>query len=293
MNPQITSIVGVFFVLIGACATVIMLELRGNPKDRQINQRLIKAHRILGYVFVVLFLIMLFLMLNKASSYQEEFSPRAILHITLGTLLTPLLIIKILIVRRFKRLGAYLFGLGVTVFLTAFALNSITAGYYFLHQSDIQYVAISEGDTIVLDENMGRLLVSQKCAKCHTLERVFRSFKNEEGWTKTVNRMAAIDAPNIRDFDAKQIIHYLVKQQEIREELQTKIIDLDTEIGRTLVEQNCSTCHTLDRVYKASKTQEEWVVTIETMGDYMGDPEFITQEEKDTISEFLATQPDE
>ncbi len=293
MNPQFTSFVGTLFVVIGAGAMLIMLELRGNPKDRQGNQRLVKAHRIFGYLFVVMFLFMLFLMLNKVSAYQEEFSPRAILHIVLGLLLIPLLIVKILIVRRFKRLGSYLFGLGGAMFLTAFALNSITAGYYFLHQSDIRYVAISESDTGVLDENIGQLLVSKKCGKCHTLERVFRSFKSEEGWTKTTNRMAVIDAPNIRDFDAKQIIHYLVKQQETREELRAKIIDVSKEIGKTLVEQQCSTCHTLERVYKSPKSQEEWVVTIETMADYMGDPEFFSQEEKDTISEFLATHPDE
>ncbi len=293
MNPQITSLVGALFVLIGACATLLMLELRGNPKNTQISQRLMKTHRILGFLFAGVFLIMLILMINKAGTYQEEFSPRIILHIALGSILIPLFIIKILIVRRFKRLGTHLLGFGIAVFLTAFLLNSITAGYYFLHQSDIRYVTMSERDSTIFDEDMGRLFVTQKCGKCHTLERVFRAFKSEEGWTKTINRMAVIDAPNIRDFDAKQMIHYLVKQQETREELNAKITDVNKEIGRTLIEQKCSACHTLDRVYKASKTQEEWVETIETMADYMGEPEFINQEEKDTISEFLAAQNDE
>ncbi len=293
MNPQITSLVGALFVLIGACATLLMLELRGNPKNKQISQRLMKTHRILGFLFAGVFLIMLILMINKAGTYQEEFSPRVILHIALGSILIPLFIIKILIVRRFKRLGSHLLGFGIAVFLTAFLLNSITAGYYFLHQSDIRYVTMSERDSTIFDEDMGRLFVTQKCGKCHTLERVFRAFKSEEGWTKTINRMAVIDAPNIRDFDAKQMIHYLVKQQETREELNAKITDVNKEIGRTLIEQKCSACHTLDRVYKASKTQEEWVETIETMADYMGEPEFINQEEKDTISEFLAAQNDE
>lgn len=293
MNPQITSLIGTLFVIIGACAMFIMLELRGNPKDKLVNQRLMKTHRIFGYLFVVIFIIMLFLMIQKVSTYQEEFSPRAILHIALGSILIPLIIIKILIVRRFKRLGSHLLGIGIAVFITAFVLNSVTAGHYFLHQSDIRYVAISDSDSDVLDETMGRQLVTQKCGKCHTLERVFRAFKSDEGWTNTINRMAVIDAPNIRDFDAKQMIHYLVRQQETREKLNAKITSVNKEIGRTLINQKCSLCHDLDRVYKASKTQVEWVETIETMSDYTGEPEFLSQEEQQNIAEFLATRHDE
>ncbi|MFH1008864.1 MAG: DUF6529 family protein [Candidatus Latescibacterota bacterium] len=293
MNPEITSLIGALLVFVGACTMLLMLELRGNPREGTTHQRLTRAHRILGYLFVALFFLMLFLMLRKAGSYQEEFSPRAILHIVFASILIPLLIIKILIVRRFRRLGTHLFALGIVIFVTAFALNSITAGYYFLHRSDIQYVALSEGDTLVLDEEMGRLLVSQKCGKCHTLERVFRSFKSEERWTQSVNRMAVIDAPNIRDFDAKQMIHYLVKQQEIRKALQATTPDIAAETGRTLVGQKCTTCHTLDRVYEASKTQQEWAATLGRMVGYMGSPESLTPEEKDAISEFLANEEDE
>ncbi len=59
------------------------------------------------------------------------------------------------------------------------------------------------------------------------------------------------------------------------------------------MEQKCSLCHTLDRVYKASKDQQTWITTIETMAGYMDDPEFVGQEEKNAISEFLTTQSDE
>ncbi len=52
----------------------------------------------------------------------------------------------------------------------------------------------------ILDENTGRYFVFKRCGKCHTFERVFRSFKNKDGWSQTVNRMARIDIPNIRPF---------------------------------------------------------------------------------------------
>ncbi|MCP4401209.1 MAG: hypothetical protein GY801_28415 [bacterium] len=290
MNPLTTSLLGALFTLVGAGATVLMLELRGNPKDKESNQRLVRTHRVLGYMFVVIFLIMTVLMIDKAGSYQEELSPRAILHIALGLLLVPLLIIKISIVRRFKRLGSHLLGFGIALFLISFVLNGVSAGHYFLHRSDIRYVSLSERDAGVMDVELGRWLVTQKCVKCHSLERTFRSFKSEKGWTNTINRMAVIDAPNIRDFDAKQMIHYLITQQKERESLEAEIQDIDTEISRTLVEQKCSSCHTLDRVYKAEKTQAEWAGSIETMAEYAEDPEFLTEEEKGSMIEFLATQ---
>lgn len=290
MNPLFTSLLGALLTAIGAAAAILMLELRGNPKDKERNQRLIKAHRVLGYLFVAIFFVMTVLMIYRAGTYQEELSPRALLHIALGLLLIPLIVTKILIVRRFKRLASHLLGLGAAIFLTAFVLNGISAGYYFLHRSDIRYVSLSEHDSGVLDVELGRWLVTQKCAKCHSLERTFRAFKTEEEWTTTINRMAAFDAPNIRDFDVKQMIHYLVAQQKERENLKNDVQDVDSETVRGLVERKCSSCHTLDQVYHAKKTPSEWVTTIETMVEYAEDPDLVTQEEKDLMSEFLATR---
>ena len=293
MNPLITSLMGALFTLVGAGATLLMLELHGNPKDKERNQKLMKNHRMLGYLFVIMFVLMTVLMINKTGGYQEELSPRAILHITLGILMIPLLLIKVLIVRRFKRLSSHLLGFGIALFLTAFVLNGVSAGYYFLHRSDIRYVSITAGDSSILDADLGRQLVTRKCVKCHSLERTFRSFKSEEGWTKTVNRMAVIGAPNIRDFDAKQMIHYLVTQQQERERLEAEIQDLDTETGRTLLEQKCTACHTLKRVEKAVHNQEEWAGTIARMAEHAKNPELLTEEEKDALSAFLASRSNE
>ena len=35
--------------------------------------------------------------------------------------------------------------------------------------------------------------------------------------------------------------------------------------GQALVEERCSECHTLDRVTSASKTQDEWSQTVDSM----------------------------
>ncbi|MCI5146792.1 MAG: hypothetical protein D3923_15025 [Candidatus Electrothrix sp. AR3] len=290
MNPMITSIAGLITTLTGACAMLLMLELRGNPGSKQANHRLVKAHRITGYVFIIFFFIILMTMFLKVGTYQEEFSPRTMLHIALGILLIPLLTIKILMVRRFKRLGSQVPGLGLAVFLLLFLLNTIAGGYYFLHWSDMGQVFLSEQDADLLDEKFGQRLVTEKCIKCHTLERVFRSFKSEEEWTKTINRMAVIAAPNIRDFDAKQIIHYLVKQQQRRQVVDPEFEEDNSLIDTNLIEEKCTSCHTLDRINEAEKSRAEWKHTVDKMIGYSDQMNFLNQKEQDAIIDLLTNR---
>ncbi|MCI5125503.1 MAG: hypothetical protein D3925_13770 [Candidatus Electrothrix sp. AR5] len=296
MNPLATSIAGVIITLTGALAMLLMLELRGNPrKDKEANQRLIRAHRITGYLFTVFFCMILGVMFLKVESYQHEFSPRTLLHVTLAVWVIPLLFIKILIIRRFKRVGSLVIGFGLTIFFALFVLNSITGGYYFLHQSDLRYASLSAADSDVLDPELGQYLVKEKCIKCHTLERVFKAFKSEQGWTETVNRMALIDAPNIRTFDAKQMIHYLVVQQKRRERLlsvipQPEQRQTEQHEGKIILEQKCTVCHKLDRIYKAEKNRSEWLESIERMIGYSKQMNYLNPQEKKELIEYLANQ---
>ncbi|MCI5222959.1 MAG: hypothetical protein D3924_09865 [Candidatus Electrothrix sp. AR4] len=294
MNPIITSITALAATLTGACAMLLMLELRGNPKkDSKSAQRLIKAHRITGYVFIALFFVILAIMFFKAGTYQEELTPRTILHIALGLLIIPLLTIKALFIRRFKQLGTQVPGLGLAVFLTVFLLNSLAAGYYFLYQSDTRATSLPEQETDVSDEKRGQRLVTEKCVKCHTLERIFKSFKTEQGWTDTINRMSVIDTPNIQDADAKHIIHYLISQQQRREEQLETTQGSGVEIGRTLVDQKCTSCHSLEKVYKVKKSRSEWESTVDKMIMYSDRMDFLNQKEKETVIDFLTNRNSE
>lgn len=291
MTPLLSSLLGLLALVSGACTLIFMLELRGNPRDsKEANQWLIQAHRLVGWFSIGLLLVLLLVMLVKVAQYQDEFPPRILLHSALGILLIPLLTLKIFLVKRFKRLGTLVPGFGLSLFLVLFLLYCLTGGYYFLHhKSATGEVSLSDFDTEVLDAAIGRQLVLQKCTKCHTLERVFRAVKTEQGWTNTINRMAAIDAPNIRDFDAKQIIHYLVVQQEQREELAVELHDINLEIGRSLFSQKCALCHSLDRAYLSEKTAPEWSQIINRMISHANDPDFLNAEEKEILMQFLTS----
>jgi len=286
MNPQIASLLAALYIALGAVTVFIMLEMTGRARDHSGKALWIHTHKIFGYLFVSLFVFMLLFMIRKLSGFQEELSARAVTHIVLALLLVPLVIVKILLVRRHPQLNNRLPLLGITIFSLSFALTGLTAGYYVLHRSNLTYTTLSALDNDVLDLDLGKSIVTRKCSKCHSLERVYRAFKSDESWAKTINKMALLDSPNITSFDVKQVLNYLRVQQKTRQEKTN--VSAEKIIGKTLVSQKCSICHDLDRVMGASKSSEEWTATVGRMVVTMDDPDFLTEQEKADIVTFLS-----
>ena len=285
MNPFFNSSLAVVFLICGIAATFIMLELRGAPKDRSINATLIKLHKIFGWIFMSIFLLLVMVMIVKVSGYKEEISSRISFHIVLSLALIPLLVVKIIIARRYPRLSQYLIAFGPIALAFAVALTGLTAGYYFMHSSDIKYVSLAGSDSKILDENLGRQVVNQRCNKCHTLERVYRAVKSEEGWTSTINRMASLDAPNISAFDIKQAIHFLTNRQKILKDKDEN--KLNEAFGKTIMETKCTSCHSLERIVQARKGKEKWESTVSRMIKYSGNPEYLTKKGREELIEYL------
>jgi len=206
MNPQLSSIVSVLFILIGIITVLIMLKLQGNPKDKDSNKRLILSHRMLGYIFLFIFLVMLFLMVKKVSGLNYEPSPRAVIHLVLANMLIPIFLTKILIARFFKRLYPNLILLGLMIFFLSFTMVAITAGYHFLKTatdqpsesasvSAIRPLTHQEQNNVqkheTLDSSQAAVkeLIHKKCTTCHTLERIKKAKKTKSEWRTTVEKM--------------------------------------------------------------------------------------------------------
>ncbi len=286
MSSAINSWAALLLTVVGSVAVLIMLDLKGRPVDRKHTKTLINAHKLLGVAFITILTAMFYVMVVKVANYQEEITARAVVHITLALTLIPLITIKLLIVRYFKLMTNYLSVLGSLILILTCVLAALTGGYYFLHRSDIRYTSISKIDTGILDEETGRFFLFKKCIKCHTLERVFRALKTQQEWSETVNRMAVVDTPNIKPFEVKQVIHFLVKQQKRRTDRAPKTAGID--IGRALLVKKCTICHNLDRVFQTEKTKVKWQATIERMIKNSGDPTFLTKSQKRQIIGFLS-----
>lgn len=291
MSQIVNAWFSVLFLVLGAVTILAMLEFRKKPQNKVYAKLTSKAHKIGGYLFVALFFLMYITMIYRVSTYQEEFSSRVIFHIVLSMILAPLLIMKVLIARRYKFLTANQFAIGIIVFIIAFTLNSLTLGYYFLYRSQAGFISISKYDTDILDVDIGRRVVNSKCGKCHTLERVYRAYKSDTEWTKTVNEMAELDEPNIKGYEIKQAIHFLVEQQKKRSE--DGGLFNRNEVGKTFISRKCGTCHDLERVFLSSKSKQEWETTINRMIKIGGSPTLLTETEKHEMIAFLTQQKGE
>ncbi|WP_339136483.1 MAG: hypothetical protein WGN25_01200 [Candidatus Electrothrix sp. GW3-4] len=285
MHPHFSSMLATLLVVIGGVTVLIMLEMTGKVRDSPRRKGWILLHRILGYLFLVLFAAMLVFMVIKAGGFQEELPARAMIHIILALLLVPLIMIKVVIARRHAQLSTKLIMLGLAIFGLSFGLTGITAGYYALHRSDYKYAVLSDVDDDILNVEIGQKITNRKCSKCHSLERVYQSYKSDIAWTQTIHKMAELDYPNITNFDVKQIVGYLVQQQQKRQgEEKDK---LRMEIGRSLVSQKCSICHNLDRIFGAKKSRQEWTETVNRMTKTNGDADYLSDQEAGDIIYFL------
>ena len=120
---------GVAFVALAAINVVVMLEASHPSRNGTTRTRLIALHRAGGYLFVIFFCIMAYIMSQRlaGSGLTSHLPTHLVLHIVLALVLVPLLLLKILIARRYKHSHSLLKALGITIFLISFVLVSIPA----------------------------------------------------------------------------------------------------------------------------------------------------------------------
>jgi len=265
MNPMITTILSFFFVLAGAICIYTMLEIRGRPKLTLNPRALMKIHKISGYIFVLLYLVISVLMIIKLRGYRVELSPRANLHMLLAVVALPIIVIKILIARFYKKLTAQLLFLGVLLLVLGVSFNAITGGYYLLR-------------TTVDIASVNKSLVEQKCSKCHTLERAYSTITTKDGWKAIVEEMRNYDKQWIADSDVPKMVDYLFKIRGTVEK---------TEIAKSLFERKCSKCHPLEVALSKSMTKEQWLEVVKRMQGK--DRDWLTDEDIVKISDYLSS----
>lgn len=219
MNPLIISTLALLFVILAIATVFIMLEITGRTGGHGDKKRWIYTHKTLGYLFLVLFMVMLSLMIPKAAGIQEELSSRIVVHIALALALIILVIVKMMIARRYPRHSSKLPLLGVIILTFSFVLTGVSAGHYVLHRSSLTYTTLTVLQNKVIinpKAEIGRILVSQKCNICHSLDRVYGASKSYQEWVSTVNRMITIrDDPDfLSEAETLDIVNFLSRRNE-------------------------------------------------------------------------------
>jgi hypothetical protein len=278
---------------VGGINVWLVLEAWSRVKAADASSRMLALHRIGGYLFIGLFCVMAYFMLARLRSRGVDTSATVTIHLALAMILSPLLFIKVLIARYYKNQHRLLLPLGITIFVLAFVLIASTAGPYLARATKIEQVSIDPAHTppVTFDVNQANDLMQRRCSRCHNLDRVVGARKDAPGWVATVNRMRSMAGAGISEADAQTIISYLASQNQPKgSEANVKM-----EVARALVDQRCSRCHSLDRIYKAVETPAEWREIVTRMVGYAaGSTGALQPGEDQKIIEYLsATQTHE
>jgi len=260
MGPQFTSTLGFIFVGLAALQVWLMLEVTGRQKPRFNPSVLSLIHRINGYAFVTLYLVMLYIMGRKVVQANTPLDAKAMIHWVLAMSILPILLVKILIVRFYPKAFHHVLPMGVSMLVISLAFVSITGGYYFIKSATGTFVSSINLGSCHLDVEVGRALVLQKCNKCHDLTRVFTTVKTPEGWLETVNRMWRRDPTWLSGDQVEQIVYFVSERQNIAQPEQVTPVQAEA-----LLQAKCSKCHNLDRVFARRRSEPEWKRLVKRM----------------------------
>src|SRR5580693_7409273 len=212
LPTPVSAVIGVLFILMGAAAVWLIFDASARSRNPTARDRILRAHRIAGYLFIALFCFMTWFMLLRVEETPDELPLRSMLHILIAMVLAPLLLVKILIARYYKSFTTALVPLGLTIFTLGFVLIASAAGPYLLRRvtiKDISLQSINMGAARI-DLKSSEALMRRRCSRCHALDRVVGARKDAQGWLVAVNRMRALPGSGITESDAKIILSYLI-----------------------------------------------------------------------------------
>jgi hypothetical protein len=242
-----------------------------------------KLHKIMGWLFVVLFLVMFSFMLPRMDDFWEESAPRIAIHVALSVALLFLLAVKILVARYFKRLAKNLFLLGIVVYGTGFTLVSISGGYYIARLlSRTPYIAHSELDGHLFDETLGKEFFITRCSLCHSLDRIMR-FRSVESWEEVINEMVELAEPRINPDEARQILYYLSKTHVPK--------PYEGPTDASPVQEHCLPCHVPSEIYEKRFSRAGWTEILYQMNGYS--PEIVPDDKIESIVDYLLEEQGE
>ena len=211
-GPSVNFAMGVGFVVVGVLAAILQywlwtFPMATDPTGQDPNGVTTApkfwryAHRGLGYLFVLLYVLLAIQMVPRIWRFDEAaWTPSAIAHAVLGLSILPVLLIKVGILRFWQRHGKKLPLLGTLLALFAIGTFALVA---------MPYLIVASGP------EPGRSLVAERCYSCHASSRILSEDGDFDDWLKTLEDMSE-NAENMRrpdpvQGDARALAEYLFR----------------------------------------------------------------------------------
>ncbi|OGD31743.1 MAG: hypothetical protein A2V45_15880 [Candidatus Aminicenantes bacterium RBG_19FT_COMBO_58_17] len=167
------SILAIALLITGLSAALAMLISMGRAEKKANPATLRKVHRVAGYLFALLLLVLAVLGTKIFVSSGDALSHRAVLHAFLALFLLFIFLLKIVLVRFYKSFVRIVPGLGMAVLVLFLVVFSVSAGYFLLRTALTADLMSAAPNTPLLqgDVNKGSDLFARHCASCHYADR--------------------------------------------------------------------------------------------------------------------------
>jgi hypothetical protein len=234
-----TAALGIIFVVLGFAAMFLMYHLWGYPFDKatrtsEAPRWAMLLHRLLGYAFAAIYIVLMWKMVPRLWQYQVEFPARTVVHIVVGFSVGFLLLVKIAIMRFFRHFEEWMPYLGTGIMLGTVILIGLSIPYAF-QERHLAEAALSETNRIRVAQMLpsanlpsgaptaselstekslksGRDVLLGNCVKCHDLKTILAKPRTPAGWWQTVDRMSdkpALFEP-LTDRETYDVTAYLI-----------------------------------------------------------------------------------
>ena len=221
MDVVLSASLGILFLVLGCATVFLMFHLWGYPFDKvkklsSAPRSLMRLHRVLGYLFLLLYIVMMIEMVPRMWNYQVEWPARTVAHMMFGMSIGIVLLIKLSILRFFRHFEEWMPVLGTLLLGFTIVLASLSMPHAF---REMALARASTGGDAFSDENRarvakllpaaglpeeaplpelatveslraGRKVLLRKCVVCHDLKTILVQPRTPSNWWKTVDRMA-------------------------------------------------------------------------------------------------------
>lgn len=215
-NTSITAILGILFLVLGFTSVFLMFHLWGYPFDKATRTSAapkwaMYLHRAIGFMYAIVYVVMMWQMVPRMFSYQVEFPARTVAHIILALTIGFILIIKISIVRFFRHLEEWMPYLGTSLLLCTILLLGLSLPFTYKEKQLAKNVYSAQNierlkmvlpgaefpknapvaEFASVDVlRKGRKVLLQQCVECHDLKTILTKPRSPQDWVHTVERMA-------------------------------------------------------------------------------------------------------
>ena len=221
LSTTVSMWLGVAFVVLAIAASILqawlwsfpMVPDPGGPDPNGKStapKHWTQAHRMMGGLYLVIYVVLMIEMVPRLWEYQFELPPRTVIHACMGLVIGIVLVTKISIIRWFQHFGKALptlglWLLGCTIVLATLSIPFAIRAHDFgdaLKPKNLDRVkrllgtidwegAEVDVDKLATEEGFqkGVRVLTTKCTACHDIRTILYKPRTANGWYKVVKRM--------------------------------------------------------------------------------------------------------